>query len=217
MYCGLFAITVAILQCIHIIKRDESETLYYRISMLLIKRKKETILTNSRPITRPITPIRLGNNAARVRITAFVSPNCVHCRKTIFQLLTMIHKGVDFQMEIILGESTKYDSQVIDSWIKSYLSDKNTFFEELFLWSSGSTKQSVSKSNKLSKDNEIYRITMIFKDEIRNLNIDRFPRIILNDRLLSTIYTHKDIEYIIWDSVFDIRYARDIGEVTYKC
>ena len=32
-----------------------------------------------------------------------------------------------------------------------------------------------------------------------SLNIIGFPQIVLNDRLLSTIYTTKDLEYIITD------------------
>lgn len=42
-------------------------------------------------------------------------------------------------------------------------------------------------------------IKQSFEKEIMELKISGFPRIILNDRLLSQIYTPKDIEFIIID------------------
>lgn len=93
------------------------------------------------------------------------------------------------------------DSEIIKIWIQSYLSDKDKFIHELHLWSIGKTH---SLYCNFITDPNNYKVNEIIQEndrEIERLNISGFPRIVLNDRLLSSVYSMEDLEFIIADQV----------------
>ena len=94
----------------------------------------------------------------------------------------------------------KKDSQVIDRWIQKYLSDKNDLFKELSVWGGGKVPN-LPSSDLNTGNTKISEIKKSFNILILGMNISGFPKIILNDRLLSSIYTSSDLEYIITDKV----------------
>ncbi len=118
----------------------------------------------------------------------------------VSEFLKLQNKGVRFRWNIILGQTTPMDSDIIDIWIQQYYADKDKFFEYLHFWSNDSAGRISQPRVKKTTDTISFSdIKQSFEKEIMELKISGFPRIILNDRLLSQIYTPKDIEFIIID------------------
>lgn len=99
----------------------------------------------------------------------------------------------------MLGERTDQDLEKIQQWILEYVSDKDKFSQDLKLWSNERIQNLQYSSNSFINDNKVSDICKDFQKQIKHLNILGFPQIILNDRLLSTIYRTEDLEYIIKD------------------
>ena len=91
------------------------------------------------------------------------------------------------------------DSEKIEIWIKKYIADKNRFLYDLHLWSNGKIQNLFYSPNFVPQNEEVSNMHRIFDEQMTSLNIIGFPQIVLNDRILSTIYTAKDLEYIITD------------------
>ena len=108
-------------------------------------------------------------------------------------------KGMQFRWDIILGRVAKDNSGIVERWTESYLSDKDTFFENLILWGGKASMQSIAVSQNQAHEAETTRINELFETRIAELGISGFPRIILNDRLLSDVYSAGDLEFLIRD------------------
>lgn len=200
VYSGVFTVTTITLQYIHNIKQKESAYLTERLDLLKLKRKKAVLQSESIPTNPTKTPIGFGEEDSSTVVTTLISPNCSHCRKMVSEFLKLQKKGVRFKWNIILGQTTPRDSDIIDIWIQQYYADKNKFFEYLHFWSNDSAGRISQPRVKKTTDTISFSdIKQSFEKEIMDMNISGFPRIILNDRLLSQIYTPKDIEFIIID------------------
>lgn len=169
------------------------------IQLLKLKRKNEVILLESSHVNLNLTPMWLGKEQSPINITTIISPSCKHCRKVVLELLSLIDKGIEFRWNIILGKIMEADSEKIEIWIKKYIADKNRFLYDLHLWSNGKIQNLFYSPNFVPQNEEVSNMHRIFDEQMTSLNIIGFPQIVLNDRILSTIYTAKDLEYIITD------------------
>ena len=174
------------------------------MALLRLKRREEIISLESTPIKAIESPIWFGDENSPIRVTTVISPGCNHCRKVVAEFIPLLKTGLRFRWDIVLGATSKKDSQVIDRWIQEYLSDKNGFFRELSVWGGGKIPN-LPSSDLNTGNTEISEIKKSFNILILGMNISGFPRIILNDRLLSSIYTSSDLEYIITDKVATLK------------
>lgn len=199
LYCCIFLLSLAILQYISNIKNSIKNLFADSINLLKLKRKKEVILIES-SITKSISShIGFGNEKSTSNITTILSPSCNHCRKVVSDFLALRQKGLDFRWNLILGQTTQADADIIEEWIHRFLTDKDKFFEDLILWSNGVAQMSTPISQNPVKESDSSRIRQSFNNQIEELNIIGFPRIILNNRLLSSTYTSSDLEFLIAD------------------
>jgi uncharacterized membrane protein len=200
IYTGIFLIASSGLQYIHNIKKNETAYLRNYIDLLKLKRKDAILQSESTPIKTTKTPISFGEKDSASVVTTLISPNCSHCRKMVYEFLKLQKKGVKFKWNIILGQTSPNDSEIIDNWILRYYSDKDKFFEELYRWSNKTIAQISHPPLKMSIDNiNILEVKQSFERAITEMNIIGFPRIIFNDRLLSRIYVATDLEFLIED------------------
>ncbi len=197
LFSCIFIITVFISQYIYSTNLKEANHLRDRINLLKLMRKKEIILSESTPIKPLTSSIWLGEETSSIQVTTVISLSCAHCRKVVSEFITLQRKGLKFRWNIILGQTAQTDYNVIDIWIHQFLTDKEKFYEYLILWSNG-IEQISSPLSKI-KNIEISKIGQSFCNRIAELNISGFPQIILNNRLLPSIYTPKDLEFIIID------------------
>lgn len=117
----------------------------------------------------------------------------------VSDFLALQQKGLDFRWNIILGQTTQADAAIIEEWIHRFLTDKDKFFEDLILWSNGVAQMLTPISQNPVKKSVSSKIRQTFNNQIAELNIIGFPKIILNNRLLSSVYTSSDIEFLIAD------------------
>lgn len=199
LFCCLFLLSLAILQYISNIRNSIKNLFADRITLLKLKRKKEVILIESTPAKPIISHIGFGDEKSTPNITTILSPSCNHCRKVVSEFIALRQKGLDFRWNIILGQTTKADAYIIEDWIHRFLTDKDRFFEDLYLWSKRIDKMSSTISQNPVEESDSSRIKQSFNSYITELNIIGFPQIILNNRLLSSIYTSSDIEFLIAD------------------
>lgn len=200
LYSGIFLITSCALRYIYNTRQNKSANRRNQIDLLKLKRKDVILQSESTPINTTNTPISFGEKDSASVLTTLISPNCNHCRKIVFEFLKLQKKGVKFKWNIILGQTSPKDSEIIDNWIQWYYTDKDKFFENLYQWSNGTiVSMPISRNINAIDKNRISEIKHSFEREIANLNITGFPQIILNERLLSSIYTVKDIEFVLFD------------------
>lgn len=199
LFCCLFLLSLAILQYISNIRNSIKNLFADSITLHKLKRKKEVILIESAPAKPIISHIGFGDEKSTPNITTILSPSCNHCRKVVSDFIALRQKGLDFRWNIILGQTTKADADIIEDWIHRFLTDKDNFFEDLILWSNGVAQMSTSISQNPLQESDPSRIRQSFNNQIAELNIIGFPKIILNNRLLSSIYTPSDLEFLIAD------------------
>ena len=195
-------ITVLLLCILHYYEhtlRNQQEKINTTIQLLKLKRKTEIILLESSQIEPIITPMWFGEENSSVNITTIISPSCKHCRRVVSELLLLLRKGVCFRWNVLLGKKSINDSELIKIWVQRYLSDKNQLLEDLQLWSNEKIQDlRLLKSIAIYED-RISEICNDFNRQVESLKIAVFPQIILNDRLLSPIYTSIDLKYILTD------------------
>ncbi len=197
---AIYEICFLCLFSLHSHKRlNQQEQLSPKIENLKLKRNKDVLLIESSYLEQVKTPLSLGTDTSSINISTIISPSCPHCRKIVFELLSLIERGIEFQWNIILGKISSQDSKEIEIWINEYFSDKNKFIHDLRLWSNGKI-QNLSTISKLSHQNlKSIEICRDYNRQIERLNISGFPQIILNSRLLSSVYTGEDIKFLIAD------------------
>lgn len=199
LYCCIFLLSLAILQYISNIKDSIKNLFTDSINLLKLKRKKEVFLMES-TLTKPISShIGFGDENSTPNITTILSPSCNHCKKVVSDFLALRQKGLDFRWNIILGQTTQADADIIEEWIHRFLTDRDKFFEDLILWSNGVVQMLTPISQNPVKKSVSSKIRQTFNNQIAELNIKGFPKIILNNRLLSSVYTSSDIEFLIAD------------------
>ncbi len=199
LYGCIFLLSLAASQYNSYIRNKGNNLFADSITLLKLKRKREIVLIESSLAKQTSSPIGFGNETSTPNITTILSPSCNHCRKVVSDFLALRQKGLDFRWNIILGQTTQADVSIIEDWLHRFLTDKDKFFEDLTLWSKGATQMSAPISQNSVKDIEYSSIRQSFNRQIAELHISGFPQIVLNDRLLSSVYTSKDLEFLILD------------------
>lgn len=172
------------------------DNLSTKIENLKLKRNREVFLIESSFCEPVKAPIMLGAETSQINITTIISPNCRHCRKIVSELFSLTKRKIEFRWNIILGKTTERDAEIINVWIQSYLSDKDKFINELYLWS---IEEILTLSATGLQSLEVTDIIQDNDKQVEKLKISGFPQIILNDRLLSSVYSTEDLEFIIAD------------------
>lgn len=199
LFCCLFLFSLLVLQYISYLKSKNTNLFSDSIDLLKLKRNKEVIRIESFPIKPISSPVGFGDGKARTNITTILSPSCSHCRKVASELISLRQKGLDFRWNIILGRTTPEDPNIIENWINQFLRDEKRFFDDLILWSKKDKRLSISPSQNSVKESRSTEIGQIFDKILQELNVSGFPQIFLNNRSLSSMYTPKDIEFILMD------------------
>lgn len=179
----------------------QHENLEARIENLKLKRSKEVLLMKSSSAEHVTAPISLGVETSRINLTTIISPSCTHCRKIVSYLFSLTEQNIEFRWNIILGQTAINDSEKIKIWIQSYIYDKNKFIQDLHLWGNGRIQNLSCKSVSNPKDIKADKICHDNDRQLANLHISGFPQIILNDRLLSPVYSTEDLELMIIDQI----------------
>lgn len=202
VFSGITPITFLTFQYISNLLTKNKHYQNDRIRMLRILRKEDILLHESKPVDNIVTPLKFGDETSKIKITTIISPSCNHCRKTVKDVMDIINSGVKLQWQIVLGETSKHCAEIIDVWCDSYTKDRDSLFNQMYLWSCGNNQN--VKSNKSNGAMVTGNYGMFFREQLSNLAIGGFPRIILNDRLLSTVYSSKDLEFLIYDQYEEI-------------
>ena len=146
--------------------------------------------------------LSLGNSQASIVITTWISPYCSHCEKLVKDLLKLHERHCEnFEWRIYLsgnasGEREK--NRVQHSLMTWYMKDKLLFLKALTIWFN-------HKELVPTKNSDIQ-----FSDEIKHhlekqikftekMNISSYPKCFVNDLELPSVYTIKDISYMIHD------------------
>ena len=178
---------------------NELDRLDTKIESLKLKRNKDILLLTSSRVEDINASIWLGAEASQIIVTTIISPSCKRCRKTVSELLSLSERKIEFRWNIILGKTSNSDSEMIKIWIQNYVYDKKKFIQDLYLWSNGRIRNFSNDSNSNQHELKIKEIYMNNERQLDSLRILGYPRIILNDRLLSQLYSSEDLELLITD------------------
>lgn len=201
LFGGTLLVSIFVLRHISDIRQKEFDNRHKNISLLRLKRKKKILLSESIDVKPVSSLLWFGEENTAIHITTIVSPGCSHCRKVLSEILELYRKGVKFRWNIILGQTTKEDSETIVDWIRRFYSNKDMFLEHLRHWCKEEAEISKPLSQKANHDTVTLKIRQSFDNLIAELNISGFPQIIFNNKLLSSLYTPEDLEFLITDEI----------------
>ena len=195
---SVFAAIYTILYMTGYISELKGTNTSIQISLLRHKRNKNTIQAESVPCPPLRNTLNITDYESNTRITTIVSPNCIHCKKMITQLFKIHDLGIRFKWDIILGTTSEKDSLIIKSWINLYYKNKEDFSKFLRSWA-----DNIYESIELTGTENDLTDSMLNYFSLLNkaFNINSYPRIIMNDRLLSTNYSYNDLFYILMDDI----------------
>lgn len=178
---------------------EQNKILFERsLQFLKIKRKKSIYQIENREITLKNETVWFGNEESINVITTVISPSCRYCHNMIKELIEMLDMDYNFRWNIVLGEVHPTDSFIIKEWITSYLKNKEIFLNKLKFHLKIENKE----SNNCKVFHDLDRVNDIitgFQNFISSLKIRHYPKIIINNRMLSECYESSDIKYIISD------------------
>jgi len=142
----------------------------------------------------------LGNSQARYEITLYVSIACSHCGTAVqeFRRLMEIYPNIDFRLVFAVNtDDFDHKANVITHHLISLYKtmDKNEFFDMLNAWYNTLNKKwealqeaypAPSGQDNKEDMNDLYQFSQQTK-------INYTPAILLNGRLLSQLYSYKDL------------------------
>lgn len=199
IYSCSFMMSLGIIQYLSTIHIKEERWVNDRIRMLKVIRKPKTLISESTPIDPIISPVVLGEDNSLTKLTTVISPSCKHCRKTVKEVIALIERGSIFRWELILGQSREKDKDIIESWLTKYYLNKESFYQELALWSKGDDRIHTVSNGMLRKRSDIDKVKSDFCKQIKDLGITGFPRIIFNNQILSSLYSERELVYLFYD------------------
>ncbi len=201
MWGGIALVSLSVFQYVSNTRLTRQEYLAEKIQSLRLKRKKEIILLESRDVGLVLSPIWFGKADASLNITTIISTNCGHCRTLVAKILKLLDKGFEFRWNIIFGKTSNTVSSQIDFWVQRYFADKEKFLDDLRLWSNESAMDLAIIEKRAFKNYCFSDVIQTFDRHIAELMIASFPKIVINNRILSSIYTHEDIEFMLFDMI----------------
>lgn len=177
-----------------------------RIHDLKIKRNPEILqllFKNAKVLNRfDSSYMSLGNVQASVIITTWISPYCNHCAKLVKEMLDLYDRhSENFEWRIYISgnaSSEQKKNRIQHTLMTWYMKDKLLFLKALNKWF-------IHKELVPVKDK-----TMLFSDEIKHhlekqilftdeMKINSYPKCFINGLELPSVYTIKDIFYMIHD------------------
>lgn len=177
-----------------------------RVHDLKIKRNPEILqllFKNAKVLNRfDSSYISLGNPQASVVITTWLSPYCVHCSKLVKDMLDLYSrhdKNIEWRIYIsgyASGEREKNRIQhTLMTW---YMKDKLLFLNALNRWFIHKELIPTEDSNILFSDETEHHLEkqILFT---RKMNINSYPKCFINGLELPSVYTIKDIFYMVHD------------------
>lgn len=201
LWGGIALVSLSVFQYVSNTRLTRQEYLAEKIQSLRLKRKKEIILLESRDVGLVLSPIWFGKADASLNITTIISTNCGHCRTLVAKILKLLDKGFEFRWNIIFGKTSNTVSSQIDFWVQRYFADKEKFLDDLRLWSNESAMDLAIIEKRAFKNYCFSDVIQTFDRHIAELMIASFPKIVINNRILSSIYTHEDIEFMLFDMI----------------
>ena len=197
LWCLIAVAMLCALHYVAVLRIRQHESFAVRTDLLKLKRRKDILMTESRLVGTVLSPMWLGCEHAGVNITTIISPGCKHCRQLVGEVLSLLDKTDSFRWNIVLGAVGESDTAAIERWLSRYSEDKSGFMADLRRWSKSGKPIDASRQ---PVDKETKRDIIDFFDQAKErLKISSFPAIILNDRLLSSLYTPGDMKYIVSD------------------
>lgn len=193
--------------CKEIRRRKTEKNKFKQLNYKLLSLKRKGFVVENESVFLKIErlPILLEYNNSKTKnntVITIISPSCPACQNIVNEMYKLIDTNrLIFKWIVILGKSQTGDDNVNRQWINMYLNNPQHFFKYLRCWSISGNKFQKNNDiiNSLEQENIINQVIEGFNNTICNYNITSFPRIVINSRLLSTIYTGADIEYIIMD------------------
>ncbi len=193
-------ISFSICSFISLYKTTEKRNFDNEISLLRIKRNKKVINTlfndKQQIFSSCNNVLNYGNPEANIKITTFINLDCEYCKKTTQDIILLLQKFPQrFRWNLI-----------IDGYISSELSDKE--FEhincrQLYIYSSykrdgkeNLPNLNINVSEKWSCPIFIIQHYKILLSSIRKLNIDHYPIVLVNNKILPKEYKIEDLQYL---------------------
>jgi len=144
-----------------------------------------------------------GNQGAPIDVGLYISISCPYCRKAVYEMKRLTDIYPDFSYRLIFTVSSddfgEENNLIIHHLMNLYKAmDKNVFFDMLDKWFAMPQKS-------LEVLQATYPVSVVqdFKAEMKTLHqfnrqqkISFTPAILLNRRLLSQMYSYKDLYYI---------------------
>ena len=200
LWCLVAVAMLCALHYVAVLRIKQRESFAVRTDLLKLKRRNDIMMTESRLVGPVLSPMWLGCEHADVNITTVISPGCKHCRQLVGEVLSILDKTDLIRWNIVLGAVKESDTAAIERWLSRYSEDKTGFMSDLSRWCKSGKPIDASRP---PVDKETKRDIIDFFDQAKErLKISSFPAIILNDRLLSSLYTPGDLKYIVSDLKF---------------
>lgn len=134
-------------------------------------------------------------------ITSIISPSCPNCKKLAKEILELFDKQiVSFHWKIILGETHEADKELNKIWATCYVDNPQSFFYHFREWCYSDSKFELQKKFSQEKQMKANEYLFHFNKKIKEYNLSGLPRLVINNRLLSSIYKGSDILYLLIDN-----------------
>lgn len=169
------------------------------------KRKPYVLTHESTPWKRSEKAIRLGRAVERNVVTTLISPSCPRCKQLVKEIFAVIDSGIiPFRWEIVMGETHEGDDRVNREWIRCYLHDPQHFFRHLRRWCRREINYCLSSEVRGAQiEGKIKLISEDFARTIKRNHVEGLPRMVVNRRMLSSLYSGSDVVYLLADGVID--------------
>lgn len=113
------------------------------------------------------------------------------------EVLSIFDTTDSIRWNIVLGPVSESNTEAIERWVRVYCEDSVRFMTELRNWSKSG--KPINRPQSAADKKSIPDIINLFDKIKEQLKISSFPTIIINDRLLSSLYTPGDLKYIVSD------------------
>lgn len=199
IFCIIYLVILCIFRFMSFLRDKYHDYMSNKIELLSLKRKNTIFLLESQEYENCSSPIYLGDEDSSAIITTIISPSCKHCKKIVKELIQLLNTNIQFRWNIIWGSVNISDEKRICSWIALFMRNKVLFIEELSKWSDG--KDCILNMEIDNVNNAQVLCTKDYFDSyISKMEMTKLPQTILNNRLLSSVYTPQDYQYIILDN-----------------
>lgn len=134
-------------------------------------------------------------------ITSIISPSCPNCKKLAKEIFELFDKQiVSFHWKIILGETHEADKELNKIWITCYVDNPQSFFYHFRKWCYSDSNFDLHKKLSQEKQTKANEYIFHFNKKVQEYNLSGLPRLVINNRLLSSIYNGSDVLFLLIDN-----------------